>query len=41
MSTIYFFESDEKRTDMLNREFFHDVELTKRKIMFWYGYVFG
>ena len=26
-----FYESERKRIDMLNREFFHDVELTKRE----------
>ena len=26
-----FYESEKKRIDMLNREFFHDVELTTRE----------
>ena len=26
-----FYESEKKRIDMLNREFFHDVELTKKE----------
>ena len=26
-----FYESERKRIDMLNREFFHDVELTKKE----------
>ena len=26
-----FYESEKNRIDMLNREFFHDVELTKRE----------
>lgn len=26
-----FYESEKKRIDMLNSEFFHDVELTKRE----------
>ena len=32
-----FYESERKRIDMLNREFFHDVELTKKEndILVW------
>lgn len=26
-----FYESESKRIDMLNREFFHDIELTKKE----------
>ena len=26
-----FYESEKKRIDMLNREFFHDIELTKKE----------
>ena len=32
-----FYESERKRIDMLNREFFHDVELTKKEnyVLLW------